>query len=336
MENLFIICKLVRMSVFGSEEDIPTGINWPKVFRDASVNGVSALCYEAVRRLPAERQSNVDLLLRWELSARSIREQFRNRSHVTQLLCDFLDKKNIVMLLLNGETLACNYPDPELRESGEVDFVALPGDRASNIILDYLGIKAGSQSKPSSFVYKGVHFECHSTEPGPGFDHMRYRTVSLISGSLSQAVHRTDGRLEPDHVTQAVLAVMNAARQVNRSCERIPLKMLLDLAMLLKRHPDVLKQWEPVLRQAGVYRFSRVMLCATDMLLATDRPSEPMHGTDSDHSSWNRRTMRRARKFIRIFMTDNNVNARHLARFAFLPPRIWEWLRIMFERDSED
>ena len=136
------------MSVFGSEEDIPTGVNWPKVFRDASVNGVSALCYEAVKRLPIERQPNVDLLLRWQLSARSIREQFRYRHDVTRSLFDILNEKGIGMLLLRGETLACNYPDPELRESGEVDFVALPGNRASNIILDYLGIKAGSQSKP--------------------------------------------------------------------------------------------------------------------------------------------------------------------------------------------
>ena len=52
------------MSVFGSEEAILTGINWSEVFRDAGVNGVSALCYEAVKRLPAERQPNVDLLLR--------------------------------------------------------------------------------------------------------------------------------------------------------------------------------------------------------------------------------------------------------------------------------
>ena len=307
------------MSVFGSEEDIPTGINWPKVFRDASVNGVSALCYEAVRRLPAERQPNVDLLLRWQLSARSIREQFRYRHDVTRSLFDILNEKGIRTLLLRGETLACNYPDPELRESSLVGFTALTGTRTCDSLLWSHGIAVSSQRNLSSFTYKGVRFENYN-----------------LDESLPLAVRRSDGCLEPDPVTQAVLVVMHIARQVRCSDERIPLKALLDLALLLCHYPDIVKSWEPKLREVRLHRFSHVMLCATDMLLATDRPSEPMHGTDSDHSKWNRRTMRRARKFIRIFMTDNNVNARHLARHAFLPPRIWEWLRIMFERDSED
>ncbi|MCQ2127627.1 MAG: nucleotidyltransferase family protein [Bacteroidaceae bacterium] len=307
------------MSVFGSEEDIPTGINWSEVFRDASVNGVSALCYEAVRRLPAERQPNVDLLLRWQLSARSIREQFRYRHDVTRSLFDILNEKGIRTLLLRGETLACNYPDPELRESSLVGFTALTDTRTCDSLLWSHGIAVSSQRNLSSFTYKGVRFENYN-----------------LDESLPLAVRRSDGCLEPDPVTQAVLVVMHIARQVRCSDERIPLKALLDLALLLCHYPDIVESWEPKLREVRLHRFSRVMLCATDMLLATDRPSEPMHRADSDHSKWNRRTMRRARKFIRIFMTDNNVNARHLARHAFLPPRIWEWLRIMFERDSED
>lgn len=87
-------------------------------------------------------------------------------------------------------------------------------------------------------------------EPGPGFDHMRYRTVSLISGSLPQTVHRAEDAVGPGHA-----------------------------AATSSRCPETM-------------------------------------GTCVE--------------------AGNNVNARHLARFAFLPPRIWEWLRIMFERDSED
>ena len=300
------------MSVFGSEEDIPTGINWSEVFRDASVNGVSALCYEAVRRLPVERQPNVDLLLRWQLSARSIREQFRYRHDVTRSLFDILNEKGIGTLLLRGETLACNYPDPELRESSLVGFTALTGTRTCDSLLWSHGIAVSSQRNLSSFTYKGVRFENYN-----------------LDESLPLAVRRSDGCLEPDPVTQAVLVVMHIARQVRCSDERIPLKALLDLALLLCHYPDIVESWEPKLRKVRLHRFSRVMLCAINRLFGSE-------GLPAGISiAWNRRTMRRARKFIRIFMTDNNVNARHLARHAFLPPRIWEWLRIMFERDSK-
>lgn len=64
MDELLVICQLVRMSVFGTEEDIPIGINWHKVFGDAAINGVSAICYEAVKRLPADRQPDFGLMVR--------------------------------------------------------------------------------------------------------------------------------------------------------------------------------------------------------------------------------------------------------------------------------
>ena len=91
MEELLVICKLVRMSIFGTEEDIPTCVNWSKVFADAGVNGVSAICYEAVKRLPADRQPDFDLLLRWDLSAQEIREGFHHRHEVTQELRALLE-----------------------------------------------------------------------------------------------------------------------------------------------------------------------------------------------------------------------------------------------------
>ena len=53
------------MSVFGTEEDIPASVNWPKVFADAGVNGVSAICYEALKRLTADRQPDFGLMLCW-------------------------------------------------------------------------------------------------------------------------------------------------------------------------------------------------------------------------------------------------------------------------------
>lgn len=127
MDELLVICKLVRMAVFGTEEEIPTGVNWPKLFADSGINGVSAICYEAVKRLPADRQPDFSLMLRWDLSAQGIREGFHRRHEVTRELRSLLEGRGISMLLLKGETLADNYPQPDLRESGDVDFVARHG-----------------------------------------------------------------------------------------------------------------------------------------------------------------------------------------------------------------
>lgn len=321
MEELQIICKLVRMALFGTEEAIPTCVNWPKVFADAGVNGVSAICYEAVKRLPAECQPDFNLMLRWDLSVQGIREGFHHRHEVTQEFRGLLESRDIEMLLLKGETLADYYPEPDLRESGDVDFVARTGFEECNALVESLGIEVKSQEKHTSFVYKGVHFENHTLEPTGGYNRVHHKTMSLIREEISRAVRRTDGCLELGPTTQAVYVVKHTAQHICYSGGKIALKMLLDLALLLRRHPGILEEWEPVLRKVGLYRFSRVMLCATDQLLGTGFQKE-----------WTIHTQRRAKRFTHLFLTESNPYLRYFAKLGFLPLWPSEILRLWFEK----
>lgn len=327
MDELLVICKLVRMAVFGTEEAIPTFVNWPKVFAEAGINGVRAICYEAVKCLPADRQPDFGLMLRWDLSAQGIREGYHHRHEVTQKLRSLLESKGISMLLLKGETLADNYPQPDLRESGDVDFVALSGldspsgFAACNAFAESLGLELRYQEKHSSFEYRGVHFENHTLEQTEGYNRAYHRTMSLLRDSLPKSVSRPDGCLELDPVTQAIFVVKHTAQHICYSGGKIALRMLLDLALLLHRHPGILEKWETELRRVGLYRFSRVMLCATDQLLGT-----------GFHKDWGRHMQRRARRFTYMFLTESNLYLRYFAKFGFLPLRPSEILRIWYEK----
>lgn len=321
MDELLVICKLVRMAVFGTEEEIPTGVNWPKLFADSGINGVSAICYEAVKRLPADRQPDFSLMLRWDLSAQGIREGFHRRHEVTRELRSLLEGRGISMLLLKGETLADNYPQPDLRESGDVDFVARPGFEACNAFVESLGIEVKSQEKHTSFVYKGIHFENHTLEPTGGYNRIHHRTVKLLRDSMPEAVQRPDGCLELSPVAQAIFIVKHTSQHICYSGGKIALRMLLNLALLLRRYPDILDKWEPGLRKVGLYRFSRAMLCATDQLLGTGFQKE-----------WSGHMRRRARRFSYLFLTESNRYIRYFAKFGFLPLNLSEMLRIWYEK----
>ena len=252
MEELLVICKLVRMAIFETEEAIPAFVNWPMVFAEAGINGVSAICYEAVKHLSADRQPDFDLMLRWDLSSQMIREGFHRRHEVLQELRALLEDRGIAMLLLKGETLADNYPQPDLRESGDVDFIARPDFGACNAFVESLGIEIKSQEKHTSFVYKGIHFENHTLEPTGGYNRIHHRTVKLLKDSMSEAVQPPDGCLELNPVTQAIFIVKHTAQHICYSGGKIALRMLLDLALLLRRYPDILDKWEPGLRRVGV------------------------------------------------------------------------------------
>ena len=327
MEELLIICKLVRMAVFGTEEAVPDRVSWPDVFADSGLNGVSALCYEAVKRLPPDRQPDFNLMLRWDLSAQGIREGFHRRHKAAQELRTLLGDRGVAMLLLKGETLADNYPQPDLRESGDVDFVALSGldpqsgFAACNALVESLGMELKALEKHSSFEYKGVHFENHTLEQTEGYNRVHRGTMALLRESLPKAVRRSDGCLELDPVTQAVFVVKHTAQHLCYSGGKIALRMLLDLALLLRRHPEIPGEWETVLRQVGLWRFSRVMLCTTDRLLGTAFRKE-----------WGSLMQWRAKMFTYLFLTESNRPLRYFAKFAFLPLRPSEVLRIWCDK----
>lgn len=306
------------MSVWGSDEDIPTNVNWSNVFYEAGINGVSAICYEAVKRLPADRQPDFDLLLRWDISARGIREDFHYRHQAMCELRDILKSNGMEMLLLKGETLADNYPQPELRESGDVDFVGLPDFAACNSLIESLGIELETQEKHSGFCFKDVHFENHTLEPTGGYNQVHHKTFALLRESLPNAVRRSDGCLELDPITQAVFVVKHTAQHICYAGGKIALRMLLDLVFLLRRYPFILESWEPALKRVGLDNFAEIMLCAADFLLGT-----------TFRDDWSRRMRRRTKLFCRLFLTESNRPIRYFVKFAFLPLSTSEVLHII-------
>lgn len=345
------------MAVFGTEEAIPACINWQKVFADAGVNGVSAICYEAVKRLPEEQRPPFGLMLRWDISALGIQQGFEARHEVTGEFRDLLSQNGLGMLLLKGETLADNYPDPSLRECGDVDFITMKaGDSAGvsnagsptdisnagvsgfaecSALIGGLGLETKSQAKHVEFIYKGIHFESHDPEHTEDYNASHHRTYELLNTSLKDAALRPDGCWELEPVMQAVFVVKHMAQHVCYSGGKISLRMLLDLALLLKSHPGILDKWTPKLEYTGLKDFAEVSLCVCDKLLGTSftsftssTPFRKDRSSDTDRI----KIIRRADRFIHLFLTDSNEYVRYFAKLSFLPLSPGEVLRLWKEK----
>lgn len=255
MDEFHVVCSLVRMSLFGKKEDIPSFIDWVKVFINAGRNEVSGLCFEAAKRLPEESRPAQVLMECWSRHVQMAREDFRHKKAVAGDLRDRLDGKGIAMLLTGGFALADNYPDPELREDGKVKFVARTDFEGCNALVEDLGVRVNVKKTHASFLYDGVSFESFRMEP--------------FSRQIRDTIWRNDGFLEPDPAAQAVLIVDNAAKCSGVFSRKVPLRLLIDLALLLRRYPSVPDEWESGLQQAGLLHFGETMLCACDILLGT-------------------------------------------------------------------
>ena len=84
MTTFDIVTALTASEFFGAELPLPSHPDWGKVLECAHYQGVVAICYEAVKRLPAELQPDFATMLRWDVSAEGVKSSFESRRKVKE------------------------------------------------------------------------------------------------------------------------------------------------------------------------------------------------------------------------------------------------------------
>lgn len=178
-----ILLALVRSAMWGG---IPERIwfqgaqsgTWEEVFALAKRGGVAALTFDATMRLPENLRPSRDLRIRWGLHAQASAERYARQRETAAHLASIFAEKDVKTMLLKGLSLARYYPEPALRECGDID-VWLYGDcEKGNDIARSLGLVLTEENpKHSTFLLNGVLVENHRT-------------------FLDEALYRMDKRLD--------------------------------------------------------------------------------------------------------------------------------------------
>jgi len=97
----------------------------------------------------------------------------------TTKICKMMDEQNIRILVVKGQTLAPLYPQPALRQCGDVDFLCHPDDigKAVRYLRDELDLKLNDEgsNKHAGFWMDGVKYEIHRTLTNFAYPaHQRY------------------------------------------------------------------------------------------------------------------------------------------------------------------
>ena len=267
------LLALLRCSLFGQPyAPVSAGtsapVDWAKVLECAGANGLTAVSYEAVKALPLELRPDFGTMLLWDLSAQGVRQSFDSRKAVKEHLRDLFASADIRMLILKGESLADCYPVREIRESGDLDIMLLDGYDRGNALVEAAGIAVDySHPKHSRFVYEGLEVENHVVKPLREY----YVSESRMKADLEHSCRRQDGcwELQPESHARFLLSHMIGHLNWN---EHINLKMLLDLALLLRKYPSVLQDWSKsgsALEESGLVPFARLALSSIDLLFGT-------------------------------------------------------------------
>lgn len=136
--------------------------DWEEIYSMARRQTVCGICYAAFCRLPDRLLPPHALLTRWVARVDAIETANRAMARAASSLVETLRRAGLHPVIQKGLSVARHYPNPELRECGDID-LWLPGEEF-DIALEVAGQSATPKHNPDgsvSFSYRGFVIEFH-------------------------------------------------------------------------------------------------------------------------------------------------------------------------------
>lgn len=167
VKEIDIVFLLLRAAIAEVDEDSPftshlsslTSKDWWSLFRLMQQNHVAALTADAMTNLDVPREVKIPWLAECEKAVRWHRYQ----QEVQQDIIDTMQKHGIETLVLKGTHLSQYYPQPDLREFGDLDLYFYDRhDEADRVAREVLKVEVSNEAHHhSKYNYRGVTVESH-------------------------------------------------------------------------------------------------------------------------------------------------------------------------------
>ena len=223
-----------------SEED------WKQCYRLAIEQGVMALAWGGVIRLPKKLHPSRGLKLAWAMEVERYEVKYMRYCQTVDELSTFYADHGIEMVQLKGVGFSTLYPVPSHREGGDIDIYTYSSDKKkmsdadANALADTLmqqnGIKVDHHSyKHSNFYYKGVPVENHKA-----FLNVKYIKEAVLANEIlhrelkPHKVELAAGKVQiPSPAFNALFIAFHAMQHYGSG---IALHHLCDWAVILKQY----------------------------------------------------------------------------------------------------
>lgn len=172
-----MLFALLRSSLHEREAELSffhgaTDEEWKECHRIAVAQGVMALAWDGVLRLPKELQPPLALKLNWAMAVERYEAKYQRYCETIKELSSFYAKHGISTIQLKGVGLSTLYPVPSHREGGDIDIYTCAIDRdklsdaeasqLADALMKQQGIEVDDHYyKHSNFYFKGIPIENH-------------------------------------------------------------------------------------------------------------------------------------------------------------------------------
>ena len=176
-----MLLALLRASINAEEpkREIFEGVapcDWKSCSDIAVQQGVLALAWDGVKRLPIELQPYRNLKISWALAVEQYEQTYERYCNVVEELSQHFKDNGLSMIQLKGVGLSTIYPVPNHREGGDIDIYVCreggfnaPSDKEisnkADDVLEKIGcnVKRNYCAKHSFCRYKGIPVENHKS-----------------------------------------------------------------------------------------------------------------------------------------------------------------------------
>ena len=120
--------ELIQVAV-GTRQDLSATLQpekWQRLYHEARRQALLGVLYEAITRLPKAQMPPKSLLFQWYGVAEKIKEQNRQINAEAVRLGQWLQAQGMDYTVLKGQGIATLYPEPLLRNPGDIDVWVRP------------------------------------------------------------------------------------------------------------------------------------------------------------------------------------------------------------------
>lgn len=164
--NYFLELLQVALRHRDALSGIPTEEEWELVYQLAEEQAVTGIMLSALERLAESQKPDQMILLQWIGTGQMIEQQNLVMNKAVVRLCRMMTEQGIRIFVFKGQSVATYYPEPHLRQSGDIDFYCHHEDweKAVRLFCDEKGMELNDlhTRKDVSFTWEDVVYEMHN------------------------------------------------------------------------------------------------------------------------------------------------------------------------------
>ena len=133
--------NLIKVAVDNKEKlsGIPTPEEWKNLYLLAKQHTLVGILFSAIEKLPKEQRPPRPILLKWFAATEIIQEKNLQVNADAAKMCEVIRKDGLRCVVLKGQGIATYYPDPSLRQCGDIDLWIEGGSKK---VINYLRTKS--------------------------------------------------------------------------------------------------------------------------------------------------------------------------------------------------